>query len=476
MSRSKAIICTASAAAAATAVKVALKKRGTAVRHKKTDETGSRDMTFTRLARSLASDYTSVYYISITDNSYVEYVPKEGEDSLTIASRGDDFFADTVINAGKLVYEEDRERFVASLRKEKLLDTLCKSSFTLDYRLVLEDRPLYYNLKATMTDKEHIFVGVRNVDIQTRREVEENQRNETFRKIAEGLASRYEAIYYINTVTEKFIEYVVGDQNEKLHTKKLGESFLPFASENMKYEIHPDDLPLLQKQLQKESFLSTVNTDDVYTQTYRLICDGKPTYMNMRAVRPIGNEEHIIIGISNVDSSTRRELEAKKALGTAMSMATRDSLTGVKNKMSYSQYEAEINRKISDGGMNDFSIVVCDLNELKMINDTLGHNVGDESIKGACAEICKKFKHSPVFRIGGDEFAVILVGEDHFNRRNIIRSLRAQMSRQRSDGKPSLACGIADFERERDLELADVFNRADMDMYSNKKKMKRRRV
>ena len=99
-----------------------------------------------------------------------------------------------------------------------------------------------------------------------------------------------------------------------------------------------------------------------------------------------------------------------------------------------------------------------------------------ESIKGVCAEICKKFKHSPVFRVGGDEFAVILVGEDHFNRRTIIRSLRAQMSRHRSEGKPSLACGIADFERGRDLETADVFNRADMDMYTNKKKMKRRRV
>ena len=112
----------------------------------------SSDMNFTRLARSLASDYSSVYYINIKDDSYVEYVPKDGEEALTIASKGDDFFADTVINAGILVYEEDRERFVSSLMKDRLLETLSESSFTMDYRLVPEGKPLYYNLKATMTD------------------------------------------------------------------------------------------------------------------------------------------------------------------------------------------------------------------------------------------------------------------------------------------------------------------------------------
>ncbi|MBQ6633839.1 MAG: GGDEF domain-containing protein [Ruminococcus sp.] len=475
MSRQKAMIRTSSAAAAATASRVDLKKKN-ASKPRMGSKKQSSDMNFTRLARSLASDYSSVYYINIKDDSYVEYVPKDGEEALTIASKGDDFFADTVINAGILVYEEDRERFVSSLMKDRLLEALTESTFTMDYRLVPEGKPLYYNLKATMTDKDHIFVGVRNVDIQKRREVEENEKNETFRKIAEGLASRYEAIYYIDTVTEELIEYVAGSHDEKLKTNKLGESLLSLACENDKYEAFKDDLPLLQKEMQKERFLSEVTTDEVYSLTYRLICEEKPTYVNMRAVRPIGDDTHIIIGISNVDASKRREIETKEALGTAISMATRDSLTGVKNKMAYSQYEAEINQKIKDGDMLDFSVVICDLNELKVINDSFGHNVGDESIKGACAEICKKFKHSPVFRIGGDEFAVILVGEDHFNRRNIIRSLRAQMARHRSDGKPSLACGIADFERGRDLETADVFNRADMDMYSNKKKMKRRRV
>ena len=91
------------------------------------------------------------------------------------------------------------------------------------------------------------------------------------------------------------------------------------------------------------------------------------------------------------------------------SMANTDSLTGIRNKHAYSQYESLMNQHIKDGTIKDnLAVLVCDINGLKHVNDTKGHAAGDQLIKDASALICEYFKHGAVFRIGGDEFAVVL--------------------------------------------------------------------
>lgn len=102
----------------------------------------------------------------------------------------------------------------------------------------------------------------------------------------------------------------------------------------------------------------------------------------------------------------------KEKITKARTMTDIDPLTGIKNKHAYAQWEENINGRIKEGDQNPFAVVVCDINNLKIVNDMYGHNEGDACIKNACARICGVFSHSPVFRIGGDEFVVILSGED----------------------------------------------------------------
>ena len=64
---------------------------------------------------------------------------------------------------------------------------------------------------------------------------------------------------------------------------------------------------------------------------------------------------------------------------------------------------------------------VFDCDNLKQINDQNGHDKGDIYIRAASQLICRVFAHSPVFRIGGDEFAVVLQNEDFINREDLIR-------------------------------------------------------
>ena len=152
-----------------------------------------------------------------------------------------------------------------------------------------------------------------------------------------------------------------------------------------------------------------------------------------------------------------------------------DSLTNVKNKLAYDDTVEYINEKIRNGTA-EFAVIMCDLNYLKHINDNLGHMAGDEAIQKTASILCKAFPLSTVFRIGGDEFAVIPTGLDYARIDEKLDALKEMLESQRniSDNyleRISLAFGCAVFERGEDTSYQEVFERADKIMYEEKKKI-----
>ena len=152
-----------------------------------------------------------------------------------------------------------------------------------------------------------------------------------------------------------------------------------------------------------------------------------------------------------------------------------DSLTNVKNKLAYDDTVEYINEKIRNGTA-EFAVIMCDLNYLKHINDNLGHMAGDEAIQKTASILCKAFPLSTVFRIGGDEFAVIPTGLDYARIDEKLDALKEMLESQRniSDNyleRISLAFGCAVFERGKDTSYQEVFERADKIMYEEKKKI-----
>jgi diguanylate cyclase (GGDEF)-like protein len=117
-------------------------------------------------------------------------------------------------------------------------------------------------------------------------------------------------------------------------------------------------------------------------------------------------------------------------------------------------------------------VAVCDVNDLKRINDTLGHKAGDEVIREACMTVCHTFKHSPVFRTGGDEFVVILNGEDYPIRESLLRDVLASGETRIRSGQYAIAIGMADYIPEEHKSLLSVFEAADKEMYDNKRRLK----
>ena len=154
-------------------------------------------------------------------------------------------------------------------------------------------------------------------------------------------------------------------------------------------------------------------------------------------------------------------------------LAHQDSLTHVKNKTAYDKYVEILNAKIK-GETARFAIVMIDLNHLKFINDNYGHECGNEYLVGSCNIICDIFQHSPVFRIGGDEFVIVLERRDYECRHELFQQALDKFGKEcrKITNQPwlnfSAAAGMADFNPETDTSTDDVFKKADKIMYENK--------
>lgn len=183
--------------------------------------------------------------------------------------------------------------------------------------------------------------------------------------------------------------------------------------------------------------------------------------------------------LKNAFITNRRNMELTALNLQLSAIMEKDSLTNVKNRTAYDNFIRNIEMKISANECQPFSIVCFDINNLKEINDTLGHEQGDEYIKNCCKYICDHFKHSRVYRIGGDEFISILFDQDYINRDDILREMREGMIEiiKSSDNIPatkriSIATGMADYNPATEDTYLDVFKWADEKMYQHKFIMK----
>ena len=157
-----------------------------------------------------------------------------------------------------------------------------------------------------------------------------------------------------------------------------------------------------------------------------------------------------------------------------------DALTSVRNRGAFSNYLMEMQKRIDNGEDFDFAIGVFDCDDLKLINDFHGHDKGDIYLKTASRLICRIFEHSPVFRIGGDEFAVVMENSDFDNRDELVKKFDEAEKEINSKAENSweevhVAFGIAVYDPKDDETVNDTARRADKIMYQNKKIGKEKR-
>ena len=175
--------------------------------------------------------------------------------------------------------------------------------------------------------------------------------------------------------------------------------------------------------------------------------------------------------------SIRAERKAREEEEQVAALSKRvfvDPLTSVRNKAGYDEYVQGMQDRMDAGEKFEFAMGVFDCDSLKEINDECGHDKGDLYLKTASQAICHVFDHSPVFRIGGDEFAVVLQGEDFENREERIAEFRQASDEINASAKNRwnevhVSMGIVEFDPSTDRSAVDTARRADQLMYENKR-------
>lgn len=179
----------------------------------------------------------------------------------------------------------------------------------------------------------------------------------------------------------------------------------------------------------------------------------------------------LAVGIFVMDRSVIRKMDKLE------DRAYVDTLTGLQNRTAFYEYIGDLNKK-REAGYEDFSILMIDVNFLKRVNDTYGHEEGNIYLQGAAELMAKVFGRDGLYRIGGDEFVQILEGKAQDGVEDRIRTFNEEVKKLQADDslkpweKVSAAVGIAKYDKGRDATAEETFRRADEAMYREKVAMK----
>ncbi len=432
-------------------------------------------LTYADISRALSRDFFRVFCVNTESDVFVEYDADEEDESLDIHMRGTDFRR-VVRRLTESAYSEDLDKVRAAFTKENILHVLeVDSSFSLNYRMMINRQATYVRLKAVRVrenDPVHVLVALSNTDAHMQRlAIYERtmQKSLTYAGIAEALAADYFCIYYVNTDSCEYVEYKSSDEYKKFGIPRSGSDFFETFRADFLRVICKEDRETFLQAFDRENLLRVLSLDRSFLLTFRIMLDGKPNYIRMKITRMMAEDNHhIVVGLSNIEASMQRNEMYQRM----KEIANKDSLTGVKNKHAYTTEEEYINQQIESGEVPEFALAVCDVNGLKQINDTLGHKAGDRYIMDSCTLICDLFKHSPVYRVGGDEFVVLLRGQDYMERISLLSDLNQQMEKNKISGGIVISVGLADYMPEEDKTLSCVFERADRLMYLRKAELK----
>jgi diguanylate cyclase (GGDEF)-like protein/PAS domain S-box-containing protein len=258
------------------------------------------------------------------------------------------------------------------------------------------------------------------------------------------------SIYHWNPVSEK----LYGKSIIEVLEKPFHELFL----EGNEREKFKDDLKRVFSKGQpveaRESSITNVNGEKrwVYSSMF-------PVMEGTRCLEAIRME---------MDITQRKKTEEKLEY-----LSTHDSLTGIYNR---AYFEEEI-RRLENPRFRPVSIIVGDVDDLKLVNDTLGHDKGDRLLRAAADTISSPFRSSDMIaRIGGDEFVVILPHTSDEVAKEVCSRIDESISNYNASNPElplSISLGLST-SVSKDYSLMDTFKKADSVMYQNKAEKTRR--
>ena len=329
------------------------------------------------------------------------------------------------------------------------IDVLGKVAFTgekICFEQYLEQENRWYEITAYGEEQGRFAVIFRNITDSRKAEQALQESEARYRKLVENLN---EVVYVLDE--EARITYV-SPNAEQLSgytlPELIGKKFIEF--------VHPDDLGERMGQ-----FLGILSGTNKATEYRFLTKEGNSFWVRTYA-KPIISEGRTI-GIQGVlmDITERKEAEQ-----TLQHLSVHDSLTGLYNRYFL---QKEMRKLDTDKIQLPISIIMTDLNGLKLINDTFGHDAGDEMLKSAAHllnESCRR--KDMIARWGGDEFIILLPQTTFKEAKCVCQRILHYCGKTHTEGIPiSIALGVATKNSTRKT-LKEVLKKAENDMYTQK--------
>jgi diguanylate cyclase (GGDEF)-like protein/PAS domain S-box-containing protein len=280
--------------------------------------------------------------------------------------------------------------------------------------------------------------------------------NQIFNSAADGmcLISKEFEIMRVNETYEKLF----GLHNRSLAGQKCHAVFPGPA-------CHSDDCPLTRIQ---------AGENRVEIECVKEHADGTPIPVIITATPFLGKDGGLIGIIEDYkDITDRKQLEAR-----LHEISITDELTGLLNRRGFLTM-AEKQLIAASGGSRQIYLLYADLDNMKWINDTFGHKMGDQALIETTAILKTTFRNADVIgRLGGDEFVVLLSETSIQDRGQAIISRFEEAIRKRNETPKNkefvlqVSLGISQYDPARPCSLEDLLTRADARMYECKNSRK----
>ena len=434
---------------------------------------------YNHMAQSMARGYMVMYRVNLDTEEYVKYRNDEESGTLVEAERGWHFFELCRLTAEQTVHSDDRAEVIRALKRKNLVAALDQNkTVALTYRYLAGDEPKDVTMRVSRMedDERYIIMGVSDVDeaMKHRRETLRAKEEHIAYTRLSALTGNYLCIYIVDLETGRYHEFSSTQDYTSFAQAKEGKDFFNAVQESARLFIHSDDLNRFLSAFTEENVMTEIERHGIFTLSYRLIKESQPLYVQLKAAMVEEDEgTRLIVGVNDIDAQVRQEEEYVTNMAKARQNANIDALTGIKNRHAFLEAEERLNKQLDENRGLEFAVILLDVNDLKKVNDTEGHNAGDQLLQAACKIICDTFKRSPVFRIGGDEFAVISQGSDYAHIEELVGQMNTHNQQAMQNNGVVIACGMA--KREGDEKVAPVFERADQKMYENKGDLKAKR-
>ena len=256
------------------------------------------------------------------------------------------------------------------------------------------------------------------------------------------------------------------EQEKEIMMLRANNEMLEKSKKEALDKIYAEDIDRFLSLFSKEKVMDEIRKNRIYGIRYRLIIDGEPKYVSLKAAlldEPDG--PRLIIGVQDIDARLKRDYAYAQKTVIADAKAYTDSLSGVKNKQAYDAAAELLDDKIRKRQPVEFSVSVFGMSDLLNLRKDNTTEEETNLIKRMAEVISGIFRNSAIFRFDKDEFAVISQGQDFEQIDELIRKIEKHNDKNAFVEDLVIPVGMAKYEG--DLDVASVYARAIENMKKN---------